>query len=301
MLTTITMIKRGRSRRWFLRATLVAVASIFFSFPLFADNAKSSRPNFILIIGDDISVDDFGCYGHPNIRTPNIDLLAESGMRFTNAYLTTSQCSPTRCSVITGRYPHNTGAPELHTALPEGQVTFPQALNDAGYFVAAAGKWHMGDHARQAFDVIVDGKPGGEERWVEVLRERPKEQPFFMWFASHDAHRSWAPDPESPPHKPEEAVIAPYMIDTPSVREDMAGYYDEIQRLDRYVGLVVQELESQGVLEDTFILFMADNGRPFARCKTRLYDSGVKTPFIIPLARWAPHETRGLSFSCERH
>jgi arylsulfatase A-like enzyme len=97
----------------------------------------------VLIIGDDISVDDFGCYGHPRIRTPNVDKLAANGVRFTNAYLTTSQCSPTRSSVITGRYPHNTGAPELHTALPAGQVMFPALLKQTGYYTTAAenGTW----------------------------------------------------------------------------------------------------------------------------------------------------------------
>lgn len=123
-------------------------------------------PNIILIIGDDISVGDFGCYGHPNIRTPNIDRLAAVGMRFRNAYLTTSQCSPTRCSVISGRYPHNTGAPELHLPLPEGQPMFPLLLKQAGYYTAAAGKWHLGDPARSAFDRIYAGRPGGEEKWV---------------------------------------------------------------------------------------------------------------------------------------
>lgn len=278
---TISTMKSYLIRRCLLRATFVGAALLAVSPDLFADAARSSRPNFVLIIGDDISVDDFGCYGHPSIRTPNIDQLADGGLRFTNAYLTTSQCSPTRCSVITGRYPHNTGAPELHTDLPEGQATFPQVLKDAGYFVSAAGKWHMGEYVKQPFDEVVDSKPGGEELWVEILQRRPKEQPFFMWFASHDAHRGWTPDPDSARHKPEAAVIEPYMIDTPRVREDMAKYYDEIQRLDRYVGLVVKELRDQGVLDNTCILFMADNGRPFARCKTRLYDSGVKTPLVI--------------------
>ncbi len=94
----------------------------------------TERPNIVMIIGDDISVDDFGCYGNPTIKTPNVDDLAAKGLRFTNAYLTTSQCSPTRCSLITGRYPHNTGAPELHMPLPEGQIMFPERLKKAGYY-----------------------------------------------------------------------------------------------------------------------------------------------------------------------
>ena len=257
-------------------AVVLALASCFF-----AGLAMCSEPNIVLIIGDDISVDDFGCYGHPSIRTPNVDQLAANGLRFTNGYLTTSQCSPTRCSVITGRYPHNTGAPELHTALPEGQVMIPALLQQAGYYTAAAGKWHLGNYAKRAFHKIVDSGPGGEERWVECLQQRPKDRPFFMWFASHDAHRGWAPDKDAKPHTPKDAIIPPYLTDTPDVRADMAKYYDEVQRLDRYVGLVVDELRAQDILDSTVIIFMADNGRPFPRCKTRLYDSGIKTPLVI--------------------
>lgn len=263
--------------------TLIAGAALclLMSWNAVAQPPEDSRPNVVLIIGDDISFDDFGCYGHPTIRTPNVDALAASGLRFTNAYLTTSQCSPTRCSVITGRYPHNTGAPELHTPLPAGQVMFPAILKAAGYYTAAAGKWHLGDPARVAFDRIAGGGAGGEERWIDCLEKRPRDKPFFMWFAAYDAHRGWTPDPEATPHTEEDAVIPPYMIDTPTVRKDFAQYYDEIQRLDRYTGLVVGELRKQGVLDNTLIIFMADNGRPFARCKTRLYDSGIKTPFIV--------------------
>jgi N-sulfoglucosamine sulfohydrolase len=243
---------------------------------------KSDAPNLILIIGDDISADDFGCYGHPSIRTPELDALAASGIRFTNAYLTTSQCSPTRCSVITGRYPHNTGAPELHQELPPGQPLFPLLLKEAGYYTAAAGKWHLGEYARSAFDRIERSGPGGEERWVQVLKERPTGQPFFMWFASVDAHRKWDDQTKfTPSHSEKDAVIPPYMVDTPATRKDLARYYDEIARLDYYVGEVVRELKRQKVFDNTLVVFMADNGRPFPRCKTWLYDGGIKTPLIV--------------------
>ena len=275
------MTKIKTTRRTFLQKSLVGTAGMLLASQGFSEPDTAQRPNIVFIIGDDISVDDFGCYGHPHIRTPNIDALAVSGLRFTNAYLTTSQCSPTRCSVITGRYPHNTGAPELHAALPEGQVMFPAMLKEAGYYTVAAGKFHMGKYATNAFNKITDSKPGGEEKWVQCLQERPMDRPFFAWFASHDAHRGWVEDEDAEPHTPEDVVLAPYSIDTPAVRKDMAQYYDEIQRLDRYVGAVVKELKQQGVLENTCILFMADNGRPFARCKTRLYDSGIKTPFVM--------------------
>ena len=270
------------TRRHFLKSMASGLVALTTGCHPLGKNPKSSPPNFVLIIGDDISVDDFGCYGHPHIRTPNIDRLAAGGIRFTNAYLTASQCSPTRCSIISGRYPHNTGAPELHMPLPKGQPLFPLNLKQVGYYTAAAGKWHMGPYPKAAFTHRVSGTgPGEQDNWVTCLRERPKDKPFFMWFASSDAHRSWQPDKQAQPHKPADAVIAPYMADLPDTRKDLGCYYDEVQRLDRYVGLVVAELKRQQVLDSTLILFMADNGRPFPRCKTWLYDSGIKTPFIV--------------------
>ena len=96
---------------------------------------------------------------------------------------------------------------------------FPAVLKQAGYYTAAAGKWHMGNYAKSAFDKVVGGGPGGEERWVQCLEQRPKDRPFFMWFASFDAHRGWSPDKAARPHAPEDAVIPPYLIDTSAVRE----------------------------------------------------------------------------------
>jgi hypothetical protein len=261
--------------------------------------AAPQRPNFVLIIGDDISVDDFGCYGHPTARTPNVDRLVAGGLRFTNAYLTTSQCSPTRCSVITGRYPHNTGAPELHMPLPEGQVMFPAILREAGYHTAAAGKWHMGDHAKSAFDKVVDSHPGGEERWIECLEKRPKDRPFLMWFAAHDAHRSWQADKDAPPHKPENVVFPPYLIDTPTARIDMAKYHDEVQRLDRYAGLVVAELEAQGVLDNTMHHLHGRQRPPVPPLQDPPLRQRDQDPLRRPLAgRHASSRRRGYPSHC---
>lgn len=249
-----------------------------------ADTESATRPNIVMIFADDVSWDDLGCYGHPTIHTPNLDRLAKEGARFDNAYLTTSSCSPSRCSVITGRYPHNTGAPELHTPLPEGQVLFPQLLHDAGYYTVISGKQHMGPYALTAFDLVSKGKgPGREADWVPILKERPKDKPFFCWFAAVDAHRKWQASKEYVPHKPEEVVVPPYLIDSPETRKDLAQYYDEVSRIDFYTGKILDELDAQGIADNTLVLFFADNGRPFPRCKTRLYDSGIKTPLMV---RW---------------
>ena len=101
------------------------------------------RPNIVFIIADDVSWEDIGCYGNPVVKTPVIDRLAAEGIRFDNAYLTASSCSPSRTSIISGRYPHNTGAAELHTPLPENQVPFPLLLKESGYYTLQAGKTHF--------------------------------------------------------------------------------------------------------------------------------------------------------------
>ena len=265
---------------------------------------RTSSPNIILIIADDMNWDDAGTYGHPGIRTPNIDALAKSGMQFNNAYLTASSCSPSRSSIITGKYPHNTGAEQLHWPLPADSETFVEQLREAGYYTAAAGKWHLGNAIKAHFDLIkeadvsgfqlptgadqsngkmVSTQPSGCEDWVEVLQSRPKDKPFFFWFAALDPHREYEDGILDPPHRLQDVIVPPHLPDVPEVREDLRLYYDEIGRLDKYVGLVMNELEKQGIAENTLILFMSDNGRPFPRDKTTLYEGGIKTPFLV---RW---------------
>lgn len=241
----------------------------------------ADTPNFIVFIGDDISAEDIGTYGHPTIKTPNIDALAIAGMRFDSAFLTCSSCSPSRCSIMTCRYPHSTGAANLHEPLPDNQIVFPQLLKENGYYTAAAGKWHLGNSPRKHFDLIVGGGPSGCENWVKVTKERPRDKPFFFWFAAFDAHRGYSKGAIDEPHTTDDVVVPPYLADTHTTREDLALYYDEVSRFDDYIGQVMRELESQGVADDTVVIVMADNGRPFPRDKTTIYDTGIRTPFVV--------------------
>ena len=123
-----------------------------------------------------------------------------------------------------------------------------------------------------------------------MLRDRPRDKPFFLWLAALDPHRDYQPDTIPEPHRAEDVVVPPYLPDVPEVRKDLALYYDEISRLDHYVGDVLAELDRQGIAQDTLVLFLSDNGRPFPRCKTTLYDSGIATPFLV---RWPGHVRSG--------
>jgi N-sulfoglucosamine sulfohydrolase len=243
------------------------------------------QPNFIFIIADDVSWDDIGCYGNKQVKTTNIDRLASNGIMFENFFLTASSSSPSRNSIITGRYPHNTGGAELHSLPPDSMMAFTEVLRQNGYYTAQAGKFHMGNYARRGFDQINEnGKingDGGEELWIKLLQDRSPEKPFFMWFASYDAHRPWGPNDMSGTHNPSVTIPPFYLPSGDSTKKDLSKYYDEITRLDKYVGLIVEELGRQKIIKNTIIIFMADNGRPFPHSKTWVNDRGLKTPFIV--------------------
>ena len=272
--------------RCVLRMIVVLTVSLGVIGFVSSEGKDGELPNVILFIADDVSWDDFGCYGNPDVQTPHIDALARDGVRFSNAYLTASSCSPSRNSILLGRYPHNTGAAELHAAPPSNDVTsFPKVLKDAGYYTVASGKYHQGDYCLEAFDVISrdyeEITNSGEGMWLQNMRERPRERPFFMWFAALDAHRDWGENSYSGTHDPAELKVPYYLADGEATRMDLAQYYDEVHRFDAHIGKVVEELKTQGVYENTLLIIMADNGRPFPHSKTRVNDRGMKTPFIV--------------------
>ena len=252
---------------------------------LFSCTKPIEKPNIVIFIADDVSWDDLGCYGNEFVKTPNIDNLADDGLVFKNTYLTTSSCSPSRNSIITGRYPHNTGGAELHTEPPLEMISVGEILKNNGYYSVSSGKFHMGDYARRGFDEVQENREingqGGESYWITALNNKPENKPFFMWFASYDAHRVWRDNEFSGSNPPEKIKVPDYLIDSSATRKDLADYYDEITRFDHYVGKVVEKLKKDGVFENTLIIVMADNGRPFPHSKTRLNNQGVKTPFIV--------------------
>lgn len=267
---------------------------------------SAGSPNFVIMIADDMAWDDCGVYGHPTIKTPHIDRLSKQGMRFDQAFLTISSCSPSRASIITGKYPHLTNAEELHWPVPADQTTFTELLRQAGYWCGAAGKWHLGDALEDRFDMIMAadtsgfqlptgaaGETGkfvettaGDVRsgctdWVPLLKSRPKDKPFCLWLAALDPHRPYDHELVGDSYQESDVRLPPYHLDTEDIRADYLAYYAEITRLDRFVGNVMAELKRQGVADNTFVLFFSDNGRPFPRDKTTVYDSGIRTPFIV--------------------
>ncbi len=256
-------------------------------------------PNFVVLIADDINYNDLGCTGNPQVRTPHIDALAEEGMNFTNAFLTASSCSPSRVSMITGRYPHNNGpAAELHRPFPHTIPSITTTLADHGYYTALAGKHHMPTNTKEGqtqnypffhkvYEGRVQGNSGGHANWIKAIDERDSSKPFFLWLAAYDAHRVWDGNREwdeeayGPKYEPDEVLLPPSLPDSPKSRFDFASYLNEVTRFDHFVGKVINCLKEQNLFENTYLFVLTDNGRPFHRAKTRLHDDGMKTYFIV--------------------
>jgi N-sulfoglucosamine sulfohydrolase len=262
--------------------------------------AADHRPSFVILMSDDVSYDDVGCYGSLSARTPSIDSLATAGLRFNQAFLTASSCSPSRSSIITGRYPHNLGeAAELHRPIAWHLPSIAGLLRDAGYYTALAGKHHMTwsppppdktgptEPFAKVYPRRIDGNSGGHGHWIQALEEAPSDAPFFMWFAALDAHRGWDADEEwdsaryGPMHDPATVILPPALVDTPESRSDFASYLNEVTRFDYFVGAVIEWLKRANRYENTHIFVLSDNGRPFPRAKTRLHDDGMKTHLIV--------------------
>ncbi len=260
--------------------------------------ATTVRPNVLLILSDDHSVPYLGCYGNPDLKTPNIDRLAKEGIRFDNCFTTAPQCVPSRASIMTGRSVVDVGMLRFSAPLDRSIITYPELLKKEGYYIGVCGRPYHLDGAGKSpaesieafqennmitfpdrFDFV---KVGSDEQTItqfeEFLNQPHGDKPFFMQAGFHDPHRifdafDFEPDPEK-------ITVPAGMPDTKLLRKDLAGHYGEIQRLDYHVGKLLDVLEKHGLLENTLILFMGDNGAALLRGKGTLYDCGLHVPLL---------------------
>ena len=148
------------NRRQFLQSAAAAAAAA----PFVACRG-ARRPNVVFVLSDDLRWDCMGVAGHPFLKTPNIDRIANEGIRFSNAFCTSSLCSPSRASLLSGRYAHSHQVINNFTEFPAAIPSYPQRLHDEGYHTAYIGKWHMGegnDEKRAGFDYWASHKGQGQ-------------------------------------------------------------------------------------------------------------------------------------------
>jgi N-sulfoglucosamine sulfohydrolase len=247
-------------------------------------NIEKSRPNILILMSDNHSWNHLGCYGDPVIKTPNIDQLSESGIRFTNAYCSAPSCTPARASMLTGQdiWRLEEGA-NLWGTLPAKFKVYTDMLEESGYLVGHEGKgWGPGD-----YEAGGRGRnPAGERfnSFEEFYNEKEKEQPFCYWYSSRDPHRPYKVGGwEKTGIDPEEIPVPPYLPDIDEVRKDIGDYYEEIQNFDRDVASYIQLLKEMGQLENTLVIVCSDNGWQMPRGLANLYDFGTRIPLVISM------------------
>lgn len=201
-----------------------------------ATASAAKKPNVLYILCDDLRLEALGCYGSAHVKTPHIDKLAAEGVRFANAFCTTSICSPSRASIMTGLYAHKHTVVNNFTELPESLNTFPKRLQTTGYKTAYIGKWHMGednDEPRPGFDWFVTHKGQGKyfdtefnfngtkrevvpgyyttvvtDMALDWMKQQPKDQPWCMMLGHKAPHSFYFPEPKY--EKTFDSVSVPY-------------------------------------------------------------------------------------------
>jgi N-sulfoglucosamine sulfohydrolase len=261
------------------------------------DSSGPAR-NILLIIADDQGYDLSCCGGR--VKTPVLDSLAAQGTLFTQGYATVSSCSSSRATLYTGLYSHTNGmyglAHDVHNfSLLDDVKTLPWMLQQSGYRTALVGKKHVKPDALLPYDDwLAPELPGIRDvaamahlagQWIRAQGKRP----FFLTVGYSDPHRDatnfgnsrkW-PEVERKIYSPSGVLIPSHLPDLPGVRQDLAQYYESVSRLDSGVGILLRELRDAGHEDDTLVIYLSDNGRPFPGAKDNLYEPGLHLPLLI--------------------
>lgn len=342
------------------RALIALIAAL--AGPLFVLHAVAAaptqKPNIVLIVADDLGYGDVGSYGALKVKTPNIDRLADEGVRLTDAHVAATICQPSRYTILSGTYPMRAQRQgKLTLYFHHGQITLPSLLKSAGYRTAAIGKWHLGFGRGAEPDFNAELKPGPLEVGFDYFFGLPRshnEPPFVFvenhhvfdfdpqdpirmispaevaqrglkdwgWGLSEGAQRAHAARPQDridlilaekavqfiskasdQPLFLYLAFVSPHVPIAPAQEfkgTSQAGHYgDFVQQLDAAVGIVLEALETQGLADNTLVIFTSDNGAvlhidtlestghrangTLLGQKTDAWEGGHRVPFI---ARW---------------
>jgi arylsulfatase A len=264
---------------------------------LLAASPQAERPNIVMIYVDDLGYGDLGCYGHPSIRTPNLDRMAAEGLRFTDFYSGAPVCTPSRAALLTGRFAVRSGMasdkrrvlfPNSAGGLPESEITTAEALKAKGYATAAVGKWHLGHlpqylPTRNGFDSFfglpysndmdrqASAKPG-EPKWTqynvplirnEEVVERPADQTTLTRRYTEEAVRIIKANKEKPffLYLAHSMPHVPLFISEAGAGKSARGLYgDVVEEIDWGVGQVLAALRAEGLEKKTLVVFSSDNG-----------------------------------------
>lgn len=276
------------NRRDFIRTVssgtlgLLGLSALPSCAPAQSGRKVKKRPNILFCLADDWSWPHVSIAGDKVVKTPIFDRVAREGVLFENAFVSSPSCTPSRGAILTGQWHWRLEeGGNLWSTLQTKFPVYPDLLEEVGYHVGYTRKgWGPGRDA-----------PGGRKRnpagpryknFRQFLNARLEGKPFCFWFGSTDPHRDykWQAGVKSG-MKLEDVEVPAYFPDSEEVRTDICDYYWEVQRFDTEVGELLKMLEEKGELDNTLVVISGDNGMPFPRCKSNLYDSGTHVPLAV--------------------
>ena len=266
--------------------------SLLTTHPNFTHAQQSDpRPNILWIVGEDASA-HLGCYGEKTISTPHLDQFASQGVRFTNAFVTSPVCSPSRSAMITGMFPATIGAHNHRSQqtvlkasgnsayyksyeLPDDIPFLPALFQQAGYFTTLGKGPQCSELGKTDYNFLFNPSSYHAADWHFC----PDDRPFFAQIMltggkNRGGVRHYATDPVS-------VNLPPYYPDHPTLRREWAEYLNTWIRMDEQVGQILANLERAGKAENTIVFFWTDHGLTHIRSKQFLYDAGIHVPLII--------------------
>ena len=262
-----------------------------------ADN----RPNILFAISDDQSYPYASAYGTKSVFTPAFDRVAREGVLFTNAITASPGCSPSRASILTGRFTWQNEHAGTHASKFSNKfATYPRLFQQGGYHVGYTGKgWGPGNFkdggfavnpAGPAYSVSASETPDGIRKtdyaasFSKFFAERKQDQPFCFWYGSSEPHRSFGKGIGlAHGGQPADVHVPKFLPDTPEVRGEILDYEYEIEWFDSHLGRILAEIEAAGELDNTIVVVTSDNGMAFPRAKANCYEFGIHMPLAI---RW---------------
>ncbi len=263
---------------------------------------EATRPNILFAIADDAS--HFSAYGFKFVNTPNFDRVARDGVLFNNAFTSNPKCAPSRASILTGMHTWQLGQACNHFEFamfpsPDEVAVYPNILKDNGYFIGATGKrWAPGQFDANAWGTNPAGPSFGRHtlvppysgiknvdyyaNFVDFLTQCPDDKPFYFWYGGMEPHRDYEAGSWRKAGKNlSDVEVPPYLPDDDIVKGDLLDYAVETEHFDSQLGLMLNELEKRGKLDNTIVVVTSDNGMPFPRAKGQMYEYDFKLPLAI--------------------
>lgn len=289
----------------FQKKTLIAI----FSFVYINFNSQE-KTNILWLVCEDQSL-FFSSYFDSIAKTPNLDELASNGIVYDNFFAVSPVCSPSRSSIITGMYPTTIGTQHMraykknkdsinsktnlpfYSAVPKSNIKFfTENLRKMGYFCT--------NNSKEDYNMEMSPLAWNESNKNAHWRNRNENQPFFSVFNFNITHESrmWGNYKKHSNDEINKIILPPFFPNNNTIKNDFVTNYKNIEKLDKQVGEIINQLKDDGLYENTVIFFFSDHGGPFPRYKRSIYDSGLKCPLIIKWTktRNEPRNNQMISF-----